>query len=55
MSLLRSTSLNMPSSLLVNWLPHSAFSLPAPEFRVQKVIMRAAGSVGLGTVGRVKL
>ena len=27
MSRLRSMSLNIPSSLLVNWLPHSAFSL----------------------------
>ncbi len=44
MSRLRSTSLNMPSSLLVNWLPHSVFSLVIMFFSASVLALRPSSS-----------
>ena len=44
MSRERSTSLNMPSSLLVNWLPHSALSLVIMVFSASVLLLLPSSS-----------
>ena len=44
MSRERSTSLNMPSSLLVNWLPHSALSLVIMVFSASVLLLFPSSS-----------